>query len=72
MDTKLLDTEKYFQSFEEEKPTYDYLLWEQGVGGSNPLTPTDGRVSYTDIKPFFIEGLLFYQKYSGLYHTYTI
>ena len=42
MDTKLLDTEKYFQSFEEEKPTYDYLLWEQGVGGSNPLNPTDG------------------------------
>ena len=44
MDTKLLDTEKYFQSFEEEKPTYDYLLWEQGVGGSNPLTPTDGKL----------------------------
>ena len=44
MDTKLLDTEKYFQSFQEEKPTYDYLLWEQGVGGSNPLTPTDGEL----------------------------
>ena len=40
-----------------------HLLWEQGVGGSNPLTPTDDRHTQVDIKPFFIEGLLFYQKY---------
>ena len=37
-----------------------HLLWEQGVGGSNPLTPTRQKPLLTDIKPFFIEGLLFY------------
>ena len=47
------------------------LFWEQGVGGSNPLTPTDDRLWLVDIKPFFIEGLLFYQKLSGLYRNYT-
>ncbi len=35
------------------------LLWEQEVGGSNPLTPTRQKPLLTDIKPFFIEGLLF-------------
>ena len=35
------------------------MLWEQGVGGSNPLTPTRQEPHLTDIKPFFIEGLLF-------------
>ena len=48
-----------------------HLLWEQGVGGSNPLTPTDDRLCSVDIKPFFIEGLLFYQKLSDIYHNYT-
>ena len=33
------------------------LLWEQEVGGSNPLTPTRQKPLLTDIKPFFIEGL---------------
>ena len=41
------------------------LLWEQEVGGSNPLTPTRQKSLLTDIKPFFIEGLLFYQIGSG-------
>ena len=41
------------------------LLWEQEVGGSNPLTPTRQKPLLTDIKPFFIEGLLFYQIGSG-------
>ena len=41
------------------------LLWEQEVGGSNPLTPTRQKPLLTDMKPFFIEGLLFYQIGSG-------
>ena len=36
------------------------LLWEQEVEGSNPFTPTRQKPLLTDIKPFFIEGLLFY------------
>ncbi len=41
------------------------LLWEQEVGGSNPLTPTRQKPLLTDIKPFFIEGLLFCHIGSG-------
>ena len=29
-----------------------HLLWEQGVEGSNPFTPTLGRISL-EIRPFF-------------------
>ena len=36
------------------------LLWEQEVEGSNPFTPTRQKPLLTDMKPFFIEGLLFY------------
>jgi len=38
-----------------------HLLWEQGVGGSNPSTPTHQKPYLIDIQPFFIEGLLFCQ-----------
>ena len=41
------------------------LLWEQEVGGSNPLTPTRQKPLLTDMKPFFIEGLLFCHIGSG-------
>ena len=34
-------------------PTVAHLLWEQGVGGSNPLTPTP---VVSDEKPSFYDG----------------
>ncbi len=47
-----------FNSSERSAARLAHLLWEQGVGSSNLPAPTRQKPYLTDIKPFFIEGLL--------------